>query len=185
MVITVPTLLLLCSIGKYHATAAVPFFSSYSHVPLAGVNAYTIFWFSHPSQANGRIALALLSAVYPLAFLQNVMTTGLITLKIWNQHRASTATGVVDRSSKLSLSRIMRIIIESAMVYTVQLFILIILFFLQDNFQIIVQSAVVPSVGTSWQITCRDQSLIFCRRFGLRPHCRSRAECKNTDNYQS
>ncbi|KAF8908131.1 hypothetical protein CPB84DRAFT_1767362 [Gymnopilus junonius] len=125
-VITVPTLLLLCAIG---------------------VNAYTMFWFSHPFQVNEHVGVALLSAVYPLALLQNVMTTGLITLKIWNQHRASSATGVIDRSSRLSLSRILRIIIESAMIYTIQLFILIILFFLEDNFQIILQSAIVPSVG--------------------------------------
>lgn len=145
--ITVPTLLLLGAIGMYHATAAVPFSSSYSHVSASGVNAYTLFWFTHPLQANDRVAMVLLNAVYPIAFLQNVMTTGLITLKIWNQHRASSATGVVDRSSRLSLSRILRIIIESAMVYTVQLFILIILYFRQDNFQFIFQSAVVPSVG--------------------------------------
>jgi len=126
LVITVPTLLLLGAIG---------------------VNAYTLFWFTHPLQANDRVAMVLLNAVYPIAFLQNVMTTGLITLKIWNQHRASSATGVVDRSSRLSLSRILRIIIESAMVYTVQLFVLIILYFRQDNFQFIFQSAVVPSVG--------------------------------------
>ena len=90
-----------------------------------------------------------LDFVYPGHLSQNVLTTGLIAYKIWKQHILSKKSGVRSISN-ITLLSVARLVVESAMVYTVQLFILIILFFLQDNFQIIVQSAVVPSVGTSW-----------------------------------
>jgi len=108
------------------------------------VNIYTLSWFQHPMDFSRKSEIMSLNAIYPISLIQNVITTGLIALKIWNQHRQSSASGVVDRSSRLSLIKIMRIIVESAMVYTVQLFILIILYFRNDTFQYIVQAAIVP-----------------------------------------
>lgn len=111
------------------------------------VNIYTLVWFQNPLAFSARSRIMSLNAIYPLSLIQNVMTTGLITLKIWTQHRQSSASGVVDRSSRLTLIRIIRIIIESAMVYTIQLCVLIILYFRDDTFQYVVQSAIVPSIG--------------------------------------
>lgn len=88
-----------------------------------------------------------LNAIYPLSLIQNIMTTGLIAFKVWIQHRRSAASGVVNRGSRLSLLKVARIIVESATLYTIQLFVLIILHFRNDNFQFIVQSAIVPSIG--------------------------------------
>ncbi|KAF8965380.1 hypothetical protein BDZ97DRAFT_1918234 [Flammula alnicola] len=124
--IAIPVLLLLSSIG---------------------VNIYVLIWFTHPFSFGLASETISLNTIYPLSFCQNVITTGLIALKIWKQHRASSASGVVDRSSRLSLIRVLRIITESAMIYTVQLFILIILYFRHDNFQYIVQAAIIPSIG--------------------------------------
>ncbi|KAH9476022.1 hypothetical protein JR316_0011591 [Psilocybe cubensis] len=53
----------------------------------------------------------------------------------------------VASNSPLDLLGVVRIIIESAMIYTFQLLILIILFPLHHNAQLIVQSAVIPSMG--------------------------------------
>jgi hypothetical protein len=125
-VVMLPTLLLLCAIG---------------------VNAYTLYWSTHPSNVNPKVVFPFLGAIYPIAFVQNVMTTGLITLKIWKQHRVSSAARVIDRSSRLTLIRLLCIVVESAMIYTLQLFVLIVVYFCQDNFQIILQSAVIPSIG--------------------------------------
>lgn len=82
-----------------------------------------------------------------MALSQNSLTTALIVLKIYKQHQVSTSHGIVDRTSKLSLIRILRIIIESAMLYTIQLTILIILYYTNNNAKVIVQYAIVPSVG--------------------------------------
>ncbi|KAH9476023.1 hypothetical protein JR316_0011592 [Psilocybe cubensis] len=114
-----------------------------------GINSSTLYWFTHPYDTHLKVPtmISLLNAIFPLALTQNVLTTGLIAFKIWLQHKASSRSGVVDRGSRLSLIRILIIIIESAMVYTLQLLVVIILYFKKSNAQFIVQSAIVPSVG--------------------------------------
>ena len=142
--VIVPLLLLAGSIGMSVRSSLSGLSSLYVAL---GVNIYTLLWFSHPLDFGKKSEIMSLNAIYPLSLAQNVITTGLITLKIWTQHRQSSASGVVDRSSRLSLIKIIRIIIESAMVYTIQLCILIVLYFLNDTFQYIVQAAIVPSIG--------------------------------------
>uniref|UniRef100_A0A8H7XMF4 Uncharacterized protein n=1 Tax=Psilocybe cubensis TaxID=181762 RepID=A0A8H7XMF4_PSICU len=61
----------------------------------------------------------------------------------------STSHGIVDRSSKLSLLHILRIIIESAMLYTIQWIVLMILYYSNNNGKVIVQNAIVPTVAKS------------------------------------
>lgn len=90
-----------------------------------------------------------MATIYPFAFGQNTITTGMIAFKIWRQHRASTILGVTS-NSPLDLLGVVRIIIESAMIYTFQLLILIILFPLHHNAQLIVQNAVIPSMGENF-----------------------------------
>ncbi|TFK34658.1 hypothetical protein BDQ12DRAFT_762712, partial [Crucibulum laeve] len=110
-------------------------------------NALLLWWYTHPGSATLAQTLPWMETIYPFAFAQNVLTTGMIAFKIWRQHRSSSASGVIDTASRLSLINIVRIIVESAMIYTVQLLILIILNPFHHNAQFIVQSAVVPSIG--------------------------------------
>lgn len=42
---------------------------------------------------------------------------------------------------------IIRMVIESAGIYTIQILILNILFFKGDNFQYVIQAAIIPSIG--------------------------------------
>jgi len=109
-------------------------------------NTALLFWFTHPGSQRLSDVLQLMATVYPFAFAQNTITTGMIAFKIWRQHRASTVLGVTS-NSPLDLLGVMRIIVESAMIYTLQLLILIILFPLHHNAQLIVQCAVIPSIG--------------------------------------
>lgn len=126
-----------------------------------------MIWFENPLRFSPHSEIMSLNAIYPLSLAQNVMTTGLITLKIWNQHRNSAASGVIDRSSRLSLLKIVRIIIESAMIYTGQLFVLVILYFANNTFQYVVQNAIVPSLGKH----SINNILLFSLNY---PHCRYR-----------
>jgi len=112
-----------------------------------GSNIMLLVWFTHFGMAHFNTVLSWMATIYPAVFAQNVITTGLIAFKIWSQHRSSAANGVFDTSSRLSLIRVLRIIVESAAIYTVQLLILLILYPLQSNIQFIVQSAVIPSIG--------------------------------------
>ncbi|KXN89033.1 hypothetical protein AN958_06384 [Leucoagaricus sp. SymC.cos] len=111
------------------------------------INTMLLVWYTHSGLASGVDILAWMATIYPLVFAQNIITTGLIAFKIWTQHRTSAANGVVDASSRLSLMHILRIIIESAGIYTIQLLVLLILYPMQHNAQFIVQSAVIPSIG--------------------------------------
>ncbi|KDR70198.1 hypothetical protein GALMADRAFT_103355 [Galerina marginata CBS 339.88] len=109
-------------------------------------NVALLFWFTHPGSQTETEILQWMATIYPFAFAQNTLTTGMIAFKIWRQHHASTTVGIRS-SSRLDLLGVMRIVIESAMVYTLQLLILIILFPLHHNAQLILQSAVIPSIG--------------------------------------
>lgn len=106
-----------------------------------------LVWFTNLGMASLDSVLSWMATIYPLVFAQNIVTTGLIAFKIWTQHRVSTANGVIDTSSRLSLFNVLRIIIESAAIYTLQLLVLLILYPMQHNAQYIVQSAVIPSIG--------------------------------------
>lgn len=117
------------------------------HSIALAVNIYSLVWFQHPFSFNIKSEIRAFNAVYPLNLIQNVLTTGLIIVKIWMQYRRSSAMRVIDRSSRLNLIKIIRIVIESAMIYTIQLLVLITLYFRGDNFENIMGFAIVPSTG--------------------------------------
>lgn len=89
----------------------------------AGVNCYVLYWVVHP--VINPLSFRLARSVYPLAFVQNFMTTGLIIFRIFTQHHASHKAGLMDVGSKFGPIRVMRIIVESAAIYTIQILILI------------------------------------------------------------
>jgi len=115
-----------------------------------GLNAWILHWLDHPSIRTRMLAQRLRNSIYPLAFAQNFITTSLMIIKILLQHRVSRKAGVVDIGSKLSLIRVVRIVIESAAIYTIQILLLVILYFRRDSFQFAVQAAVTPSIGITF-----------------------------------
>ncbi|KAL0955936.1 hypothetical protein HGRIS_002123 [Hohenbuehelia grisea] len=88
-----------------------------------------------------------MNTIYALALVQNTMTTGLIAYRIWAQERDTRRVGIHSNGSKSSLMPIVRIIVESAAIYSLELLVLIILYALGHNGQFVVQEAVVPTVG--------------------------------------
>lgn len=81
--------------------------------------------------------------IYATAFTQNTMTTGLIAYKIWQQDRLS--KGLVSHS--LSLVPLIRIVVESASIYVLNVLILIILYEVESNGQYVAQEVIVPVCG--------------------------------------
>ncbi|KIM81502.1 hypothetical protein PILCRDRAFT_821291 [Piloderma croceum F 1598] len=84
-----------------------------------------------------------IDTIYALAFVQNTMTTGMIAYRIWQQDRRS--QGLV--SSSLSLIVLIRIIVESALIYVLNVLILIVLYALNSNGQFVAEEAIVPVCG--------------------------------------
>ncbi|TFK29635.1 hypothetical protein FA15DRAFT_731794 [Coprinopsis marcescibilis] len=128
--------------GNYYVIA-IPSILLLGSIVTTSVNLY---WFGNMSSMAFTSVVPFLNATFPLNFAQNVLTTGLITYKIWEQHRASRRAGIIS-SSGLTLLDVIRILTESASVYTTQMFILMILFAINHPAQIIVQHALVPSTG--------------------------------------
>lgn len=87
-----------------------------------------------------------LNVVFPINLIQNIMTTGLIAYKIWAQYRESRASGLM-MSSSLSLLSVVRIIVESALIYTVEMLALIILYYKAHAGIVVVQYILPPSIG--------------------------------------
>ncbi|KAF5327273.1 hypothetical protein D9619_004247 [Psilocybe cf. subviscida] len=115
-----------------------------------GINVFVLYWFRHPAVLTLESGIHVLRSIYPLAFAQNFLTTALIILKIFLQHQASRKAGAINIGSSLGLIRIMRIVIESAAIYTIQILVLNILYFRNDNFQYVIQPAIIPSIGITF-----------------------------------
>lgn len=65
--------------------------------------------------------------------------------RIWRQHLLSEASGV-RAASGITLLSVVRLVVESAMVYTLQLTTLVVLYFLRHPAMVILQAAIVPSI---------------------------------------
>jgi len=103
-------------------------------------------WAGDESPRSSLLYSRWMVTVYPISFAQNTITTGLIAFKIWQQHRISSSAGAQNASS-ITLPKVLMIVIESAMIYTLQQLALIILYFLGSNGQYIVCGAIAPSIG--------------------------------------
>ena len=104
-----------------------------------------LYAFRHSGLLPSQVQFNLTVTVYPMNFVQNTLTTGLIAFKIWRQHRQSVAAGVRPFGS--SLIGVMRVVIESALLYTLELLFLIILSCRESYGQFVVRAAAVPSIG--------------------------------------
>ena len=74
------------------------------------------------SQLSGFPAkyIAILSTLLPLYFAQNMITTSLVVVKIWLQHREARKSGLVSLNTP-NLVFVIRIIVESAAIYTTEI----------------------------------------------------------------
>lgn len=103
-------------------------------------------WFQDPTSIPWTTVQPLFDMLFPLNLAQNVLTTGLISYMIWSQHRTTKASGL-QLSSSFNLITIFRIVVESAMIYTVVIIIIIILFRLNHPAALIFQYIQTPVIG--------------------------------------
>ncbi|KZP16470.1 hypothetical protein FIBSPDRAFT_1047546 [Athelia psychrophila] len=109
-------------------------------------NAIVLYRYTHLGQGTVFSASIVhwLNAIYALAFVQNIFTTGLIAYRIYAQDKRS--NGLVA-ASQVSLGYLVRVMVESAAVYVLDILILIILYAAGSNGQFIAQDAIVPVCG--------------------------------------
>ncbi|KAF8524145.1 hypothetical protein BU17DRAFT_85252 [Hysterangium stoloniferum] len=91
--------------------------------------------------------VAWMNSIYSIALAQNTITTALIAYRLWRQESESAKAGLRDDSPKSSLRPIIRIVIESAVIYVLTAIVIIILYARGNNFQFVIQEAIVPIIG--------------------------------------
>ncbi|KAF6751850.1 hypothetical protein DFP72DRAFT_850364 [Ephemerocybe angulata] len=112
------------------------------------INTMFLTWAANPNAIPEKAALTILDMIYPINLSQNILTTGLIAYRIYSQHRRSQNAGVFRNSrGRINLLTILRIVIESAAIFTVQQFILLILLLVKSPGQVIFHGTTVPSIG--------------------------------------
>ncbi|KAF9054656.1 hypothetical protein BJ165DRAFT_734372 [Panaeolus papilionaceus] len=84
---------------------------------------------------------------FPLALLQNVLTTGLIWYKIWTQQRESAANGVPQGGRAITLGYLAQILVETALLYPLILLTIITLDRLGHPAVTMAIILVVPNIG--------------------------------------
>ncbi|KAF9048979.1 hypothetical protein BJ165DRAFT_1580775 [Panaeolus papilionaceus] len=117
------------------------------HVTYVVIGTITIHAFSQPHKIPLKTAIAWSLPVFPLVVAQNLITTGLLSYKIYSTHRESMRNGVTDATSgKLSLVSLAWMLIETAMLYTLNLLVLIILSVLRHPAHVIASILLVPNL---------------------------------------
>lgn len=89
----------------------------------------------------------LFKITYPLNTFQNVLTTGLIAFRLHRDYKKSTRAGFNSAQSRFGYIAVMRIIVESALVYTVLQVVMTILWSIDHPSIVIVQHMIPPSIG--------------------------------------
>ncbi|TEB20336.1 hypothetical protein FA13DRAFT_1839043 [Coprinellus micaceus] len=104
-------------------------------------------WLKRPTFLTPAQAMSLTNMAFPVNIAQSCLTTGLITFRIWRQHRVSRAAGLSEHGAGLGLLTIIRIIVESTMIFTIQQVALYILSYFNSPAQWALLGTLVPSMG--------------------------------------
>lgn len=141
---------------------------------LLGAQSATFWWVRHQDDVTHLLGgrWPFLNLTFPLYFAQNVLTTGLIVYKIYSQHRIGKAAGLVPLNTP-SLVSIMRIIIESAAIYTAGTLVVVVLRALDHPARLLMHAILAPTTGTSHQSVLRRSSIDYAARYRFRAHDRS------------
>ncbi|TFK21661.1 hypothetical protein FA15DRAFT_623614 [Coprinopsis marcescibilis] len=110
-----------------------------------GTNSAILAWWIDNTVLQPHQLQPLVRSNYPVNLLSNCITTGLISYHIWRGHVASQRAGL--QSDGVNLSMVLRIVVESASIYTVQQFLLLILSSINHPAQFIFFGPLAPSIG--------------------------------------
>ncbi|KAF9048990.1 hypothetical protein BJ165DRAFT_1402829 [Panaeolus papilionaceus] len=118
------------------------------HTAYMVVNAMALYAFSHPDRIPRKTAFAWYKGIFPLVFAQNVMTTALLTYKTHSAHHVSLKNGATNATpGVMRFGSLSRILIETAMLYTIDLLLMIVLGALTHPATAIAAGLHVPMLG--------------------------------------
>ncbi|KAH6885090.1 hypothetical protein BKA70DRAFT_1338183 [Coprinopsis sp. MPI-PUGE-AT-0042] len=113
-----------------------------------GSHSANLWWIQHQADVSHVVvgAWPFLNVPFPIYLAQNVLTTGLIVFKIWAQYQRSRAVGLMSLHTP-SLVSIMRVIVESAAIYTGGTLVMVILRALDHPARFTIHCCLVPTTG--------------------------------------
>ncbi|TFK17968.1 hypothetical protein FA15DRAFT_698260 [Coprinopsis marcescibilis] len=111
------------------------------------INTISLVWLSYPSTFTFDQVHPVFNMVFPVNLTINLLTTGLIVHKLWREHRLSLRTGRSSYFDGLDSLLAMRIIVESASLYTLQQLLLLVLYYCNHPAQLLFHGTVAPTVG--------------------------------------
>ncbi|EPQ53025.1 hypothetical protein GLOTRDRAFT_79032 [Gloeophyllum trabeum ATCC 11539] len=110
-----------------------------------------VFQIFNSKDVDGLFSVPLqtwVNLIYSATFAQNTLTTGFIAYRIWRQDwETRQVLGPGSYRGAASLLPSVRVIIESAMIYALEVLVLIILYAIGHNGEYVLQAAVTPTVG--------------------------------------
>ncbi|KAF6742368.1 hypothetical protein DFP72DRAFT_1106089 [Ephemerocybe angulata] len=116
--------------------------------------------YKDPATLSPQQLRSLINVAFPVNIAQSCLITGLIVFKIWHQYRVSCAAGLRMHGRGIGLLTIARIIVESAIIFTIQQVALFIAFYMQSPLQYIFKETLVPSIGLTPPDASQKSSLV-------------------------
>ncbi|KAH6885078.1 hypothetical protein BKA70DRAFT_1204915 [Coprinopsis sp. MPI-PUGE-AT-0042] len=119
-----------------------------------GAQVTNFWWVRHQSDVRHILGgrWPFLNLTFPLYFAQNVLTTGLILFKIWSRYKRGKASGLPAPLNTPSLISIMRIIVESAALYTALMLVMVVLRALDHPVRLLIHCVLVPTIGITFTL---------------------------------
>ncbi|TFK22698.1 hypothetical protein FA15DRAFT_657300 [Coprinopsis marcescibilis] len=137
--------------GRSYRVVVVPTLVSLTSIVVTSLN---LKWFADPTFINPISIRHILGAVYPLNLIHSLITTSLIAYRIHTcyertrkagLHRYGSSTGVLN---SLNLIGLLRIVVESAAIYCVHMFLLTVFYFVgYHHGSALLQHMLVPVTG--------------------------------------
>jgi len=134
---------------KRWSIIAVPLLLYFTNIALNIVIA--VNWTTRVGPATKQIKM-LHKFPLPLSFAQVVTTTTLICYRLIRHHRASRASGIQPSNNRLSLFHVVRIMLESAAIYAILLFVAIIIQFVHPMALWVISGMKVPIIGIAFTL---------------------------------
>lgn len=173
-VIVLPCLIFGASLGMWTLSHS---YTSCRGDTFAASGLFTLIWYQNPISPKSRVAQPIIGLFFPLGFAQHFITTSLIVYRIYTHHQTMSRAGL--HSSQTSRGQpnlliMLRIILESAMIWTVEMLIITALLYLKNPAQVIVKHASIPCSGkydtdsagwlTDAQLVRNDRNCVRPRR---------------------
>ncbi|KAF6763894.1 hypothetical protein DFP72DRAFT_486231 [Ephemerocybe angulata] len=122
------------------------------------LTSFAMYWWRDQDRISASIMGPIFKSISPVNIVLNCLTTGMIAYRIWRQREESRKAGL-SVTSGMDLLTAVRIVIESALIYTLEMFLSIILFTVGHPSVLVVHHTLAPTIGRCLIVSIGPSSL--------------------------